>query len=313
MKPNLSTVLVLACARLLRGLVLPMNSLAAEPNQPDTSLPAFTNVTPAEVDAFLAKWKEAFKEQAGKERGFMVVMDQMLKAETNTTRLFTRLLGALEREPQGVWVSGLTMLSQSAGGSTLPSAQLLGAWKQACASLEKAAQAAPKDETVREALELARQGFVAACLEAGRNVDDAQVAARQMLASTRTNSWNYGNVVYQAHSALGRIALRKGDRATARQELRAAGRTPGSPQLNSFGPQLTLARELLEQGQPADREAVVALLDDVMQFCANLDRTPAHRGEAVLKERQTIENWKEEIRAGKIASPSDPMDKHRWR
>lgn len=306
-------VLVLAFAFLLGGLVLPINSLAAEPNQPDTPLPVFTNVTPAEVAAFLAKWNPVFKEQAGKEFGFILAMDQMLKAETNATRLLNRLLGALEREPQGVWVSALTMLSQPAGGTTLPPVQLLGAWKQACTTLEKAAPAAPNDEPVREALELARQSFVAACLEAGRNLDEAQIAARQMLANARTNNWNYGNVVYDTHSALGRIALLKGDRATARQELRAAGRTPGSPQLNSFGPQFTLARALLDQAQPADREAVVAFLDDVMQFWANLDKAPAYRRDGVLKQRQKIETWKDDIRAGKIPSPTDPMDKNRWR
>ena len=31
--------------------------------------------------------------------------------------------------------------------------------------------------------------------------------------------------------------------------LIAAGRTPGSPQLNSFGPDMTLASELLELGE----------------------------------------------------------------
>ncbi|HOX58371.1 MAG TPA: hypothetical protein P5205_14805 [Candidatus Paceibacterota bacterium] len=313
MKPKLSVIPALAGTILLGGLVLPIHSLAAEPKQPGTALPVFTNVTPAEVDAFLARWNPVFKEQASKEFGFLRAMDQMLKAETNATRLLNRLLGAMQREPQGLWVSGLKMLSQPAGGTTLPPVQLLGAWKQACATLEKAAQAAPKDELIREELAQARQGFVAACLDTGRDLGDAQVAARQMLASTTTNSWNYGNVVYDAHSALGRIALQKGDRATARQELRAAGRTPGSPQLNSFGPQFTLARVLLEQAQPADREAVVAFLDDVVQFWANLDKAPAYRRDGVLKQRQKIENWKEEIRAGKIPSPSDPMDQNRWR
>jgi hypothetical protein len=313
MKPSLPRVWVLACASLLAGSLFLCNSPGADSNPPHPSLPVFTNATPAEVDAFLAKWNPVFKEQAGKEFGFIRAMSQLLEAETNASRLLTRLLGALEREPQGFWVSGLQMLSQPAGGSTLPPLQRLGAWKQACDTLVKATQVAPNDEMAQASLEMARQSFVAACLEAEWNLDEAQITARQLLAHTRTNDWNYGNVVYETHSALGHIALRKGDRATARQELRAAGRTPGSPQLNSFGPQFTLARQLLEQGQPADREAVVAFLDDVMQFWANLDKAPPYRRDDVLKQRQKIENWKNEIRAGKIPSPSDPVDKNRWR
>jgi hypothetical protein len=46
---------------------------------------------------------------------------------------------------------------------------------------------------------------------------------------------------------LGRVALRKGDLEAAKRELMEAGRTPGSPQLNSFGPNMSLAKDLLER------------------------------------------------------------------
>jgi hypothetical protein len=48
---------------------------------------------------------------------------------------------------------------------------------------------------------------------------------------------------------LGRVAVRDGDLETAERELLLAGNTPGSPQLNSFGPNMSLAKDLLEQGR----------------------------------------------------------------
>ena len=107
---------------------------------------------------------------------------------------------------------------------------------------------------------------------------------------------------------LGRIALRHGDRETARKELRAAGRTPGSPQLNSFGPQFTLARELLQHGEQADREDVAAFLDDVAKFWANPDRLPDYQKQDKLNKQRQIETWKGEVRTGRI-----PVDKLHWR
>jgi hypothetical protein len=50
---------------------------------------------------------------------------------------------------------------------------------------------------------------------------------------------------------LGRIALQQGDAVQAGEYLLRAGATPGSPQLNSFGPNTKLAQELLEKGQTA--------------------------------------------------------------
>lgn len=76
----------------------------------------------------------------------------------------------------------------------------------------------------------------------------------------------YGNVVYAMNEIRGRVALRRGDHDAAVAYLRRAGQTEGSPQLNSFGPHFTLARELLEAGET---DAVLSFLDDVARFWNN--------------------------------------------
>ena len=49
----------------------------------------------------------------------------------------------------------------------------------------------------------------------------------------------------------------------AEKYLLDAGKTPGSPQLNSFGPNMELARELLEKGE---KETVLKYLDLCSKF-----------------------------------------------
>ena len=82
-------------------------------------------------------------------------------------------------------------------------------------------------------------------------VDEAETRARELLALAATlgNNWNYGNAVHDGHSVLGRVALAKGDVSAAKEQLLEAGRTPGSPQLGSFGPNVSLARDLLAKGE----------------------------------------------------------------
>lgn len=60
---------------------------------------------------------------------------------------------------------------------------------------------------------------------------------------------SYGNAVQKGNLILGRIALRRGDLEAAKGYLPSAGRTPGSANLNSFGPNMLLAKEQLELGE----------------------------------------------------------------
>jgi hypothetical protein len=68
-------------------------------------------------------------------------------------------------------------------------------------------------------------------------------------ADNYPDDWNYGNAIHRANTLLGRIAIREGDLPAAKRYLIASGQTPGSPQLDSFGPNMSLANDLLEAGE----------------------------------------------------------------
>ncbi|MBS1993686.1 MAG: hypothetical protein JSS83_24390 [Cyanobacteria bacterium SZAS LIN-3] len=89
--------------------------------------------------------------------------------------------------------------------------------------------------------------------------------ARKCLANNRTQerNWDYGNVIHDANSILGRIALHSGAIEVAKEHLREAGKSPGSPQLGSFGPSFELAAELYEIGEV---DCVLDYLEDCKKF-----------------------------------------------
>ena len=84
-----------------------------------------------------------------------------------------------------------------------------------------------------------------------RNLDTARRYAHELLREARFYKldWNYGNAVHKGHTVLGLIALRQGDVGGAMHHLDQAGKTPGSAQLDTFGPNMRLAKELLEIGE----------------------------------------------------------------
>lgn len=97
--------------------------------------------------------------------------------------------------------------------------------------------------------------------------DDAALKARADeyldLAAVYRCNWNYGNAIHDANRYLGLVSLRSGDLTQAATFLQRSGKSTGSPQLNSFGPDLSLANELLKQGQA---DAVRAYLSDIKRF-----------------------------------------------
>lgn len=113
---------------------------------------------------------------------------------------------------------------------------------------------------VRYARLLSLRGIATRAFER-RDYDKAARLARELLvlAEQYRNDWSYGNAFHHGHLLLGRVAFARGDLVGPGVELLEAGRTPGSPQLNSFGPNMTLARELLGSGQTAPVRAYFSL------------------------------------------------------
>ncbi|WP_116124682.1 hypothetical protein [Lewinella sp. IMCC34183] len=68
-------------------------------------------------------------------------------------------------------------------------------------------------------------------------------------AEQHRNSSHYGNAIHQANTLLGLVHLQEGDVERAATCLLDSARTPGSPQLTAFGPNMLLAAGLLEAGE----------------------------------------------------------------
>lgn len=94
--------------------------------------------------------------------------------------------------------------------------------------------------------------------------------ARELIetAEPHRKLWYYGNAIFHANTALGHVAIDTGDRDAARGYLLAAAETRGSPQLNSFGPDYSLAQHFLDL---EEREAVIAFLEGCRKFQMHKD------------------------------------------
>jgi hypothetical protein len=98
------------------------------------------------------------------------------------------------------------------------------------------------------------------------DLDGALAVATQLeavLAVTAVDDWNYGNLIHDLHIIRGKVYVARGDVNAACVELLCAGATPGSPQLDTFGPDLSLAWALLAAGQDAE---VVHYLRSIAAF-----------------------------------------------
>jgi len=125
----------------------------------------------------------------------------------------------------------------------------------------------------------AKESFNAGKIEDARNY--AQELMR--LSPTFQGNWNYGNAVQDVNLVLGRIALKEGHVDEAKRYLLQAGKSPGSPQMNSFGPNMSLAQDLL-----AKRERDVVL--EYFELCRKFWKM----------ENGRLTKWSQEVKAGKI-------------
>jgi hypothetical protein len=105
-------------------------------------------------------------------------------------------------------------------------------------------------------LDLSRSAFAA-----GKFSEAEQFANETLEFANRKQ--DYGEGFHYAHIVLGRIALKNGDIEKAKEHLLDAGKTTGSDFLNYVGPDMTLALELLNQGE---REAVIEFIDSCKTF-----------------------------------------------
>lgn len=141
-----------------------------------------------------------------------------------------------------------------------------------------------KDATTEEEAIVRLPGAAAAAFLLGDHANAKLYADRTLLLADRyPQNWNYGNAVHLGHTVLGLLALHDGNALEAIAELRASARTPGSPQLNTFGPTMQLAKALLREGHTAP---VLEYLDACRLFWVE--------GGAPL------DIWERKIRAGQI-------------
>ena len=129
------------------------------------------------------------------------------------------------------------------------------------------------------------QGILANAAECALWVgDDTKAAgyASDLLEGVGEKGWPDGDAIHDGHRILGHVALKAGDVEGARTHLLESAKTPGSPVLNSFGPELTLARDLLAKGE---RQAVIQYLESLPRFWQG--------------RQEAIDEWVILIRAGK--------------
>lgn len=117
------------------------------------------------------------------------------------------------------------------------------------------------------------------------DLEKATRYAKESLAGAKDfpNDWNHGNAVHHGNNVLGLVAMKQGDLKLADEHLLKAGNTPGSPQLNSFGPNMTLAKALLEK----DRKDAVL---EYFELCRKFWKMGGDR----------LDRWTKDVKAGDV-------------
>lgn len=206
--------------------------------------------------AYLVKWK-----------GFEVIVSDALARsdfEVGDRIRFIAQRISLAQPPAGVSSLSFGLLDAAAsksgdtgpGGNAVTPAEQQHNMKIAQGDLDAA-----NNEIERfYALNRAAKGALAA----GKTEEARKLATElERLTPKYRDDWNYGNAIQDAHQVLGRIALSEGAIGEAKRRLLASADSKGSPQMNSFGPNMQLAKDLLAQGE---RDVVVKYFERCSKF-----------------------------------------------
>jgi len=158
---------------------------------------------------------------------------------------------AFQAEPNAQTACGVISAMGDDDPQTLPPQQRL-------AKLETQASGASGSQLFYLLAPLAKAAFDGGDLVKARSCGNQLLA----LAPQYPKDWNYDNAVYYGHMILGRVELAQGNTALAETHLLQSAQTPGSPQLDSFGPNTSLAKDLLEKGDTAPVVQYFALIQN---------------------------------------------------
>jgi len=132
--------------------------------------------------------------------------------------------------------------------------------------------------------DLAKTAFGAGEFEQARNYASQLLSLAEKVNDSELGSYQRdGNAIHHGNLILGRLALQDGDIEQAKEYLLKAGASTGSPQLGSFGPNMALAKELLEAGE-------TEIVLDYFEQCVTFWKM----GEERLK------SWTQQIREGEV-------------
>jgi hypothetical protein len=161
------------------------------------------------------------------------------------------------------------------------------------AAVRRSQESAVDRDGYQRFLELTKSA--SAAYLAGDRVEATKQANELMaLAPRHRNDWNYGNAVHAAHLVLGRIDVDADRLDEGKRRLLLsvdASSLPygfesdrpkwkASPQMDTFGPDMTLAARLLEKGES---ETVIRYLDACSKFW-DLDRGKLAKWKAEILE-----------------------------
>jgi thiol-disulfide isomerase/thioredoxin/tetratricopeptide (TPR) repeat protein len=123
-----------------------------------------------------------------------------------------------------------------------------------------------------------------ALVDAGAMPKAAETASALLAEAPKyPDDWNYGNAIHWGNIVLGRVAVKDGKFDVAAKHLLAAGATKGSPQLNSFGPDWKLAKDLANHGDTAP-------VLEYIELCRKFWKL----------DRGALDHWASAIRAGGV-------------